>query len=64
MHIFAAFGVFGGVASTVSAVNELITTSWDVPCYVQIFMTGGLSFSGGKLTSRKRGARGLLFSEY
>ncbi|GMT01176.1 hypothetical protein PENTCL1PPCAC_23350, partial [Pristionchus entomophagus] len=42
--IIIAFGLFGGIASTISAVNELISTSWDVPCYVQLFM-GTLSFN-------------------
>ncbi|KAF8368221.1 hypothetical protein PRIPAC_86050, partial [Pristionchus pacificus] len=39
-----AFGVCGGIASTISAVNELISTSWEVPCYVQIIM-GTLNFN-------------------
>ncbi|GMS81574.1 hypothetical protein PENTCL1PPCAC_3749, partial [Pristionchus entomophagus] len=42
--IIIAFGLFGGVASTISAFNELISTSWDVPCYVQLFI-GTLSFN-------------------
>ncbi|GMR54213.1 hypothetical protein PMAYCL1PPCAC_24408, partial [Pristionchus mayeri] len=42
--ISSAFGLFGGVASTISAVNELISTKWDIPCYVQLFM-GTLTFN-------------------
>lgn len=48
---FAAFGVCGGIASTISAVNELISTSWEVPCYVEVIM-GTLNFNAGELLER------------
>ncbi|GMT01170.1 hypothetical protein PENTCL1PPCAC_23344, partial [Pristionchus entomophagus] len=40
-----AFGIIGGVASTLSAIDELATTEWDLPCYVALFM-GTLNFEG------------------
>ncbi|GMR54212.1 hypothetical protein PMAYCL1PPCAC_24407 [Pristionchus mayeri] len=40
-----AFGIIGGVASTLSAVVELINTEWELPCYVELFM-GKLQFNG------------------
>ncbi|GMT29426.1 hypothetical protein PFISCL1PPCAC_20723 [Pristionchus fissidentatus] len=40
-----AFGLIGGVASTASAVVELVTTDWELPCYVELFM-GTLTFQG------------------
>ncbi|KAF8368540.1 hypothetical protein PRIPAC_86369 [Pristionchus pacificus] len=39
------FGLIGGVASTLSAIVELATTEWELPCYVELFM-GTLSFTG------------------
>lgn len=35
--VIIAFGLIAGVASTFSAVNELISASWDPPCYISLF---------------------------
>lgn len=44
-HWISGFGLIGGVASTLSAIVELATTEWELPCYVELFM-GTLSFTG------------------
>ncbi|GMS85363.1 hypothetical protein PENTCL1PPCAC_7538, partial [Pristionchus entomophagus] len=40
-----AFGIIGGIASTLSALAQLATTEWQLPCYVQLFL-GTLNFEG------------------
>uniref|UniRef100_A0AC34G5P9 Amino acid transporter transmembrane domain-containing protein n=1 Tax=Panagrolaimus sp. ES5 TaxID=591445 RepID=A0AC34G5P9_9BILA len=46
--IIAAIGIIGGAAATYSAINELSTTQFKVPCYVQPFLH---SDSDGNATS-------------
>lgn len=35
--MFLVFAIFGGVAGTYAAINELISGGFDAPCYVQVF---------------------------
>uniref|UniRef100_A0A914RFG0 Uncharacterized protein n=1 Tax=Parascaris equorum TaxID=6256 RepID=A0A914RFG0_PAREQ len=38
LELFLVFGLIGGAAATYSAVNELATTQFTAPCYIQPFL--------------------------